>query len=243
MSDLQIVTGLAIILSGFAQFQCGLAALKWRVILDLAWFSCLTHLSCLTVLRRHLHAHTFQRVWRLIAMGVLAAILAAGLIITANHRWLLLSEDTKATPAICIAGCSLEPGPNKTWVESLEPIPVQSWQPSEWFWTPIASAGFIVIAFVSRVVRLHRTSSSGVRRATKWLDGQMQRALWVLFKTVCIEGDTRGLGRAFVYRPVFGAVMILRFLLDSLASFAVEVCSFLFFLSFLYLSGTLLNRR
>lgn len=222
MSDLQIVTGFAILLSGFAQFQCGLAALKWRTILDLAWFSCLTHLLCLTMLRRHLHTHTFQRIWRLFAMGVLAALLAAGLLITANPKWLLLSEDTKATPTICIVGCYLKPGPNKEWVESMESIPsVESWQPLEWFWTPVISASFVMVAFVFQVVRLHKTLSVGVSRATKWLDGQMQRLLWVLFRILCTEGDICSLG----YRPIFGIVMILRFVLDSWASFPVEVCS------------------
>ncbi|KAJ5178691.1 hypothetical protein N7492_001901 [Penicillium capsulatum] len=223
MGDLQIVTGLAILLSGFAQFECGLAALKWRIILDLSWFSCLTHLSCMTMLRKHLHTHTFQRIWRLIAMGILAAILAAGLLITANPNWLLLNENAKATPTICITGCYLEPGPNKSWVESLEPVPVQSWQPSEWFWTPVVSASFIVIAFISRIVRLHKTSSLVARRATEWLDGQMQRFLWALFRVSCTEGHMSGLGRSFLYRPIFGIFMILRFLLDSFPSFAAEV--------------------
>jgi hypothetical protein len=63
MSDLQIVTGFAILLSEFAQLQSGLAALKWRTILDLAWFSCLTHLSCLTMLLRDGHAYDITSCW------------------------------------------------------------------------------------------------------------------------------------------------------------------------------------
>lgn len=224
MSDLQIVTGFAILLSGFAQFQCGLAALKWRIILDLAWFSCLTHLTCLTTLRRYLYAHTFERIWRLFAMGILAGLLAAGLLITANPRWLLLSEDTKATPAICIVGCYLKPGPDKEWVESMEAMDMNSWQPSNWFWAPIVSAIFIVVAFASRVVRLHKFSSVGVSRATKWFDGQMQRFLQLLFSKLCKEADTiYSLKRSLGYRPLFGIVMMLRFGLDSWASFTVEV--------------------
>ncbi|KAJ5967207.1 hypothetical protein N7501_003455 [Penicillium viridicatum] len=223
MSDLQIVNGFAILLSGFAQLQSGLAALKWRTILDLAWFSCLTHLSCLTMLRRHLHTHTIERVWRLFAMGVLAALLAAGLLPTANPKWLLLSEDTKATPAICILGCYLKPGPNKEWVKSIVKDDPNYWHPSQWFWSPIVSASFVVVAFVFRVVRLHQSLSWSVNRATKWLDDQMQRLLWLLFRTLCKEGEIYSLKRSLGYRPVFGLVMIWRFVLVSWASFALEV--------------------
>lgn len=226
MSDLQIVTGFAILLSGFTQLQSGLEALKWRTILDLAWFSCLTHLACLTMLRRHLHTHTIERVWRLLAMGILAALLAAGLLPTANSKWLLLSEDTKATPAICILGCYLKPGPNKEWRESLRFINDSSyWHPSQWFWSPIISATFIVVAFAFRVVRLHKSLSLSVNRATKWLDNQMQRLLWFLFRTLCKEGEIYSLKRSLGYRPIFGVVMIWRFVLVLWASFALEVCS------------------
>lgn len=159
-------------------------------------------------------------------MGVLAAILAAGLLLTANPKWLLLSDDAKATPAICIVGCYMKPGPNMTWVHSHVPIPaVKPWQPAEWFWTPIISAGVVVLAFVSRVVRLHKSLSVGVSRATKWFDGQTQQLLWVLFRILGTERDIYSLKRSLVYRPVLGIVMVLRFVLDSWASFAVEVCS------------------
>lgn len=224
MSDLQIVTGLAILLSGFAQLKCGLAAMNWRIILDLAWFSCLTHMSCLVMLRRYLHTHTFERVWRLFAMGILAALLAVGLLLTANPKWLLLTEATKATPAICILGCYLKPGANKEWVKTHSSIPSEElWNPSEWFWTPLFSAIFLLSAFISRVVRLHKFLFVGVTRATKWLHYHIQRLLWLAFRNLCTEGDMYSLKRSLGYRPVFAIVMILRLVLDSWASFAVEV--------------------
>jgi hypothetical protein len=70
MSDLQIVTGFSILISGHVQLESGLAAYQWQFIVELAWFSCLTHLACLTLLRNHLSRHTSERLWRLFAMGV-----------------------------------------------------------------------------------------------------------------------------------------------------------------------------
>lgn len=157
-------------------------------------------------------------------MGVLAVLLAVGLLLTANPRWLLLTKDTKATPAVCILGCYLKPGPDKEWVEFLTPFVYDNlWDPLEWFWTPIVSAIFIMVAFFSRVVRLHEVLSVGINRATNWLHGQTQGLLWVLFRMLCTEGDIYSLKRSLGYRPAFAVVMVLRFMLDSWASFVVEV--------------------
>ena len=38
MSDLQIISGFAILLSWFLQLSCGLPAFNWAVISNLAWF-------------------------------------------------------------------------------------------------------------------------------------------------------------------------------------------------------------
>jgi hypothetical protein len=210
MSDLQIVTGFAILLSGFAQLQCGLAALEWRAILDLAWFSCLTHLSCMTMLRRYLYAHPFERLWRLLAMGALATLLAVGLLFTANGSWSHARPNGNA-PTICIIGCyreSLSPG------ESLAN-----------FWTPIVSAMAVTIAFVSRVVKLHKVLYVDIFcQATHWLDYQGRRLLRVFFRLFCTEGDIYSLKRSLGYRPLLGVFMTLRLLLDLWTSLALEVC-------------------
>lgn len=156
-------------------------------------------------------------------MGLLAALLATGLMMTANSRWLLLSDDTKAKPAMCIAGCSMTPGPDKEWVESRVQMSMGSWKSSNWFWTPVVSAIFMVVAFLTRVVRLHKSSSAGVNRTINWLDGQMQRILQVCFKNICREVEVYSFKCSLGYRPLLGIVMSLRFVSDSWASLAVEV--------------------
>lgn len=210
MSDLQIVTGFAILLSGFAQLKCGLAALKWRVILDLAWFSCLTHLSCMTMLRKYLHTHTFERLWRLLAMGALATFMAVGLLFTANYHWSYARSNGTA-PAICIIGCYRE--------HTLR------WESLATFWTPIMSAIAVTFAFASRVVKLHKVLYVDVFcQATNWLDRQGRRLLRISFRLFCTGGDVYSLKRSFGYRPLLGVFMTLRLLLDLWTSLAFEVC-------------------
>ncbi|TQV90780.1 Glycosyl transferase, family 25 [Cordyceps javanica] len=87
MSDLQILTGYSILISGYLQLYCGLSAYHWQMLVYLAWFSSLTHLSCLTFLRSYLYHRRVERTWRLIAMGLLVAMLVFALIPTGNYSW------------------------------------------------------------------------------------------------------------------------------------------------------------
>ncbi|KAM7215095.1 hypothetical protein V8F06_009549, partial [Rhypophila decipiens] len=69
MSDIQIFTGLSILISAFANLQCGISCYHWQVMVYLSWFSALTHLSCLTVLRNQLYNSKGERTWRILGMG------------------------------------------------------------------------------------------------------------------------------------------------------------------------------
>ena len=225
MSDLQIVTGFAILLSGFVQLQCGLETVKWRAILDLAWFSCLSHLSCLTMLRGYLYTHTFERLWRLFMMGALSVLLVVGMLFTANTEWVY--GKNKNTPTLCIIGC------NRSWAPVTHSDLLPIGRPFVFFWAPVVSAIFLIVAFVSRIVRLHKALSVGMfGRARDWLGYQSRRLLWIFFRLFCTEGDIYSLKRSFAYRPLFGVFVILRLLLDLWASFAFEVCFLGIFNSF-----------
>jgi hypothetical protein len=209
MSDLQTVTGFAILVSGYTQLECGLDTSKWRAILDLAWFAYITQLSCLTILQDHLYTHTFERSWRLLATGALATLLAVGLLLTANPMWY---QPDDSRPAICKLGCYT--GDEST----LNLFSLQAIQ------TSIISAVFVVVAFISRVVRLHKVLSVGILgQATYWLDFRGRQLLWVLFKWLCAGESIYSLKRSLIYRPLFGVFITLRLLLVSWASFAVEV--------------------
>jgi hypothetical protein len=86
MSDLQIVTGISVMISGYAQLQCGISCFDWQMFLYIAWFSSLTHFSCLTFLRSYLYRHKGERVWRLVGMGLLVVMLFFGFLPTWNYK-------------------------------------------------------------------------------------------------------------------------------------------------------------
>jgi hypothetical protein len=208
MSDLQTVTGFAILVSGYTQLECGLTWTEWRAILDLAWFAYVTQLSCLAILQDHFYTHTFERFWRLLATGILATLLAVGLLLTTTPGWY---EQNDSRPAICKLG--YYKGEKDADEYTLRAIN-----------TTIVSASFVVAAFISRVVRLHEFLSVGIlRRSISWLDFWMRQLLWILFKWTCTGQSIYSFKRSLIYRPLLAIYVTLHLLLVSWASFAVEV--------------------
>jgi hypothetical protein len=105
MSDLQILAGLSILISGYSQLRCGLSVCHWQILVYLTWFCSLTHLSCLTFLRNHLYNHRGERLWRLIGMGALIVMLIAAPLPTGKYG----TQHSPAEYAICTFG-DLSPG-------------------------------------------------------------------------------------------------------------------------------------
>jgi len=87
LCDAQLLTGLGILISGFADLQAGLSAYHFQVITQLAWFSNLTHVAGLTVLRRYLHEHRAEKLWRLSFMGILTVMLLVAVVPTLFFNW------------------------------------------------------------------------------------------------------------------------------------------------------------
>lgn len=100
-SDQQIVTGIALLASGYSQLPSGLDAYHWQIVVYLAWFSSFTHLTTLTVLRNYFQDHPATRLWRIIFMVVTVSLLGIALLPTGNQWWLSKIFDTSGVPALC----------------------------------------------------------------------------------------------------------------------------------------------
>lgn len=85
--DIQIITGISILISGFWSLQCGLSEYHWQLIVHMAWFSSITHLSALSFLRHYLHNRRKERFWRLVSMFLLLALLSVAVGITGQFSW------------------------------------------------------------------------------------------------------------------------------------------------------------
>lgn len=207
MSDLQLVTGFSILISGASQFRCGLSALYWGFIMNLAWLSCFTHLVCLTLLRNYLYNRPSERLWRLIAMGALVLFVVVGLFCQLSFYADGSGSDFDA--AICRLGRFPKLDPSYYQVEGL---------------AVLVSALVIILGFAARVIKLHRTfSAKVVDRTRSWLSLRARKVLKIIFAYCCKDSKVRDLRRSFFYRPILAAFLTMRFILDILTSLLFEV--------------------
>ena len=213
MSDLQIVTGLSILISGYTQLPQGLSSFHWMVIVDLAWFSSLTHLACLTLLRNHLYNHSMQRIWRLLCMAVLVILLTVALSFTGGYDWTSSHRSNyiyKGTafnvirPAMC--------------------HPSSSTRSSVTYYAMVFSILLVVFGFVARIIRLHKAISVGVwGKSRAKLSIQARRLLSIAFAWSCLGSSHKSLKRTLFYRPLLTTLFVAHLFLDGWSSMFVEV--------------------
>ena len=95
LSDLQIISGIAILVSGYYAGTRGLSGYHWKMMVRVAWFSTITHLAALSCLRTHLYQNQVKRFLRLVLIGILAVMVITATMATADAGF----RDDQ--PAIC----------------------------------------------------------------------------------------------------------------------------------------------
>jgi hypothetical protein len=162
LSDQQMVTGAALLCSGYSQLRCNISSFHWQIIIYLVWYSSFTHLATLTVLRRYLRDHKPVRWWRLSIMSVIVAGLCVALVPTGNGLWLpdnswsidiqngtdsvQYSYSYVGMPAACFFNITL---PNSRQTSSM-----------------VISILLLFISYTTRAIKLFQPSSV---KARKWL--------------------------------------------------------------------------
>lgn len=88
LCDIQIATGLSILTSAFILGpRCGLDAYHWQMIVHLAWFSAVTHLSGLVAMRGYIAKLRWARYIRITLMFSLIVILLVATVPTIFFNW------------------------------------------------------------------------------------------------------------------------------------------------------------
>ena len=101
-SDHQLVTGIALLISGYVQLPCDIDAYHWQILAYLVWFSSLTHLTTLTVLRQYFRETPAIRSWRAALMLVTMIMLSVALLPTGDDYWIVFWDP--AVPGSMLAG-------------------------------------------------------------------------------------------------------------------------------------------
>lgn len=165
MCDIQIMTGFALLSCGFTlAFSASepLASYHWFLIVCLAWFSAITHLAGLSILRTYLDCRPRVKATRIVLMFLLLVCLIIALIPTGFFNWhQMKSVAAPQSPAICFFDISAA---MKLWN--------RDWYGSEVMETSamqqmVLAVILLVLGFTSRCIKLFQPLSRMLRRAVR----------------------------------------------------------------------------
>ncbi|KAE9379458.1 hypothetical protein N431DRAFT_478474 [Stipitochalara longipes BDJ] len=158
MSDQQMITGIALMVSAITQLNCGISAYHWQITIYLVWFSSFTHLATLTFLRGYLHENSPMRWWRLFFMTALIGLLIAALVPTGRGDWLPDNQPSMSgAPALCIFSSQHQGQDTTSLVTMLFSILV------------------LCISYTTRAIKLFKWSSEASRRIIRTIPGTAVR--------------------------------------------------------------------
>lgn len=219
MCDIQILTGIGMLCSGFIVLpSMAIQSFDWAVIVQLTWFSNLTHQSGMIFMRSELHSKGRQRerYWRVFLMSVLAILLVVAMIPLAGFTWMdhalrnyansWSDYSWPAKPAICLYDTTFQQG--------------SSQDPSGYlntnFMTTLTSIVIVVLSFSTRLVKFFNTSSTFVQL---YLRSTAARICRKLVMKVDQLSSTNGLnGTLLLVNPFLAMYMLLRFAADFYTS-------------------------
>lgn len=215
MSDLQIVTGIAILVSGYASLHCGISAYHWQLIVYLAWFSSVTHLSALTFLRNYLYNRLGERLWRLISMSAFLCMLIVALAPTGSFDWQGLPSDVSpvvspSTYAIChfaVPDCN----------------DLASTSASLSYGSMVMSILLLVFGFISRVFKLYEPLFALVSSWRANISKGYRTWLWKFQVWSGPNTHPFNWRKTLVHRPAVSVFLVLRLYLDIYSSMFFEV--------------------
>ncbi|KAI9766387.1 MAG: hypothetical protein M1835_007193 [Candelina submexicana] len=181
-SDTQILTGIAVLVSGFIQLPSGLDLYHWEILFHLASFSSLTHLTTMTALRSHFRQRHLMAVVRTICMGfnlVLLAIAVVPIGYTSSHS---------ASPAhaVCLFEVNI---PWTRLVQMSKPVLQSSYStphyPMSEFNTPFVAFtwALLLTAYATRVVRLFDQPARQARKYLRSWPGSYSARLYTSLRT------------------------------------------------------------
>lgn len=230
MADIQILSGLAILISSFISMPCGISAFHWQIIVYLAWFSSLTHLAVLTFLRQRLYHWRPMRAWRLIAMAALMILLMVALVPTARIEWPPTDAFDNKTVILIPDYQFFDFAPNRYAVCSFKDMSLID--PAS-LASAIISMVVIFSGFIVRVIKLHRTLSDALQGVRRKVSGKFTARLDQLHSWThdwpepCeLPGSVRlrwkragmSLKRNLVYQPACATVITTRAAVDAFTS-------------------------
>lgn len=253
MCDLQLLTGISILVSGYVDVRCGFSAYHWQIVVYLAWFSSVTHLSGLTSVRHTGHAHSLERIPRTIFSTIFFVMLVTAMVPTGYlpwSSWAMMNEPQMFTSVACLFDPRRAPalakshrvqdcmetaflyaqGDTRTWCQDQEDR--LSLVDTVDFQAMVFSVLLLTFGFLTRLIKLwkplQRFFFLFVQRPLTRL---LQRMLFLLERRYVRDEQTivsdkrqeKGLSYFLINRPITAWLLFARMNVDCLTSFTSEV--------------------
>ncbi|KAI8938423.1 hypothetical protein NX059_004316 [Plenodomus lindquistii] len=88
LSDLNLVTGIGLLVAAYSQIRCGISAYHWQIMVFEAWFANFSFISAMNFLDAYLQSNRSMRIIRVFSIFILATLLIAALLPTGSNMWL-----------------------------------------------------------------------------------------------------------------------------------------------------------
>ncbi|KAF3798710.1 hypothetical protein GCG54_00008164 [Colletotrichum gloeosporioides] len=210
MSDIQIATGLAVLISGYHELP-RISAYHWMIVVYTAWFSSVAHLAALSHLRTYYANHPERFMWRLVLIFCVVTMLSVAMFINTPIKVKMdASDGTKLTDyrAICLFNESRLSNGSVPEIAMLADTTF--------------SVSMLVFGLIIRTVKMSR----GVFRWTYFYRSCVRSKLAIIVKGEGV-GLRRRLGHhlytLFIARPMAVSWILGRLYLELCSSFLAEV--------------------
>lgn len=230
MCDLQFVTGLGILFSAFVDLPKGISIYHFLFITRLAWFSSVTHLCGLTVLRTYFHRRPIEKLIRVICMVTMAIMLLTAIGVTLSFAWgdrsvsSLFDEPRPgpSTPGV-YAICFLFRPKSEDW-ETL------MWNSSAYeiiaHDSAISSMVLLLLSLISRIVKFQSSFSNYLKMARSYCSSTVIHRIRLLDSC---GTDTIGLKAIWIRRVILysqvATLLVFRLHCDLFVSSLSDVSS------------------
>ncbi|KAF2662386.1 hypothetical protein K491DRAFT_709756 [Lophiostoma macrostomum CBS 122681] len=211
LSDAQLVTGLAILISGYSQLDCGISAYHWQIMVYLAWFSSFSFLSAMTFLEGYFMTNNPLRILRVFFMVVLASFLIVALLPTGSDNWLNMSGNGfyPSLPAQCYFKQIEKPtynpyGGPKTWSMAISVL-------------------VVAFSYIHNGIRLFDPTAEFSRRWFRSFPGWYVKQILRMLEDRATAPGLRAATWSVPYLLVFAAFASARALYDIAESMLLEI--------------------
>lgn len=194
----------------------GIASYDWQIVVYLAWFSSLTHLTTLTALRRYMVENPIIRIWRLLLMLIIVVMLVIALIPTMQLGWFYSSGFFNQYGGGAYAGC---------YYRSLGQPHYQA--DTNGLISLIISLIVLVAGYTSKTIKLFPRKSNSVRWFFRTVPGNWwKRRLDKLYRRSRQKHRRRCLASLYRirYKWELSMMIVVRAFLDIYYSVVWEVC-------------------